>query len=75
MIVSLFKTAASNIRQLSTLNPAPGHMLACAHAVYAGLLGTVVSGTFLTQGFTWPIYIQAALIIALARQIELQKAN
>jgi hypothetical protein len=31
------------------------------------MIGTVVSGTFLTQGFTWPIYILAALIIAVAR--------
>ncbi|WDE02998.1 O-antigen ligase family protein [Thalassomonas viridans] len=73
LMVVLFKAAGNNIRQLSARSP--GHMLACAHAVYAGLLGTVVSGTFLTQGFTWPIYIQAALIIALARQISLQKAN
>ncbi|WP_281557261.1 O-antigen ligase family protein [Thalassomonas sp. RHCl1] len=75
LIVILFKTASNNIRQLSALTSAPGYMLACAQAVYAGLLGTIVSGTFLTQGFTWPIYIQAALIIALARQIDSQKAK
>lgn len=40
---------------------------ATAQAVFAGMIGTVVSGTFLTQGFTWPIYILAALIIAVAR--------
>lgn len=43
---------------------------ATAQAVLAGLLGTVVSGTFLTQGFTWPIYILAALIVAVAHWVD-----
>lgn len=44
-------------------------LVVAAQAVLAGLVGTVVSGTFLTQGFNWPIYILAALIIALARWV------
>ncbi|MFB9217300.1 O-antigen ligase family protein [Vibrio sinaloensis] len=43
------------------------YLTATALAVYAGLIGTVVSGTFLTQGFTWPIYILAALCISISR--------
>lgn len=43
---------------------------ATAQAVLAGLLGTVVSGTFLTQGFTWPIYILAALVVAITHWVE-----
>jgi len=50
------------------LNPA---IHASAQAVLAGLIGTVVSGTFLTQGFTWPIYILAALVVAVARWVDL----
>ncbi|PCJ32787.1 MAG: oligosaccharide repeat unit polymerase [Moraxellaceae bacterium] len=38
-----------------------------SQAVFAGLIGTVVSGTFLTQGFTWPIYILSALVVAISR--------
>lgn len=41
-------------------------MTASSEALLAGLIGTVVSGTFLTQGFTWPIYILTGLIVALA---------
>ena len=54
-----------------------GYLIGSCKAVLAGLLGTIVSGTFLTQGFVWPIYILAALAIALSRlvQIELQNAN
>ena len=33
----------------------------------AGLVGFVISGTFLTQGFTWPFYLQLALAVAAMR--------
>ena len=36
------------------------------HAVLAGVAGFCVSGTFLTQGFTWPIYVLLALGAAVA---------
>lgn len=36
-------------------------------ALLAGLAGFVVSGTFLTQGFIWPVYILHALIVAADR--------
>ena len=41
-------------------------MTASAESLLAGLAATAVSGTFLTQGFTWPIYIQTGLIVALS---------
>ncbi|MGY5449693.1 O-antigen ligase family protein [Agarivorans sp. MS3-6] len=52
-------------------------LYACAEGVFAGLLGTFVSGTFLTQGFTWPIYIFTALVVAIAQLLRqpLQNAN
>jgi len=40
---------------------------ALAEAVLASLAGFTVSGTFLTMGFTWPIYILLALATALGR--------
>ncbi|OBS97604.1 hypothetical protein A9261_13445 [Vibrio tasmaniensis] len=48
-----------------------------AYAVYAGLIGTIVSGTFLTQGFNWPIYILAALTVCVSHisQTECQNEN
>lgn len=42
-------------------------LYACAQSVQAGLAGFCVSGTFLTMGFTWPIYILLALAIALSQ--------
>ena len=43
---------------------------AAAQAIFSGLLGTIVSATFLTQGFTWPIYILAALVVAIAQWVD-----
>lgn len=38
-----------------------------ANALKAGLLGFMVAGTFLTQAFTWPLYIILSLTIALEK--------
>jgi len=40
------------------------------NAAPAGIVGFIVSGTFLTQGFTWPIYLQVALVIALNQYLK-----
>jgi len=68
IIVSLIKTSRKTLSILDS-NPdsVSPYLTATALAVYAGIIGTIVSGTFLTQGFTWPIYILAALCIAISR--------
>ncbi len=68
VIVGLLKTSRQTMKSLDS-NPALFSPLfvATSMAVYAGIVGTIVSGTFLTQGFTWPIYILAALCIAISR--------
>lgn len=40
---------------------------AVREALLAGLAGFAVSGTFLTMGFVWPVYILHALIVAADR--------
>lgn len=42
-------------------------LYACAQSVQAGLAGFCISGTFLTMGFTWPIYILLSVAIALSQ--------
>lgn len=75
LIISLIRTARRTIRTIDkNPNRFSHHTSTLANAVYAGLVGTVVSGTFLTQGFNWPIYILAALTIAVA-QIACQNEN
>jgi O-antigen ligase len=41
-----------------------------AQAVMAGMAGFVVCGSFLTQAFTWPLYILFSLAVAVGRYIE-----
>ncbi len=72
-IVSLIRTARNTIRKIKHQS-CPASVTTMAYAVYAGLIGTVVSGTFLTQGFNWPIYILGALTICVA-QIACQNEN
>jgi O-antigen ligase len=71
LIGMLVRTALGS---LSTLEAHPSQsdpaVHAASQAVLAGLVATLVSGTFLTQGFTWPLYILAALVVAIARWVE-----
>lgn len=69
MIVVTFRSAFQALKTVTDEN-APATMRAMALALVAGLVGFCVSGTFLTQGFTWPIYIQVALVSALTRYRE-----
>ena len=46
---------------------APAIMSATAFALISGLLGFCVAGSFLTQGFGWPIYIMVGLTAAVSR--------
>lgn len=67
-MVLLLKTSLRSLNRieghLQQVNPA---IHAVAQALFTGLVGTIVSATFLTQGFTWPIYILAGLVVAIAQ--------
>ncbi|WP_051119181.1 O-antigen ligase family protein [Vibrio campbellii] len=73
LIVSLIKTS---LRSISLLRKHSDITLSVgANAVISGLIGTIVSGTFLTQGFVWPIYILAALTIVINRIVQTDCQN
>jgi O-antigen ligase len=44
----------------------PPAAFAIAAAMPAGMLSFIASGSFLTQAFTWPLYINVALTVAVA---------
>ena len=78
-IYSLVKCARQTLQTIDSQTidnqtNVPPYLLSMALAVYSGLIGTIVSGTFLTQGFNWPIYLLAALTIAVS-QIASQFEN
>jgi O-antigen ligase len=67
MFVALFvMTVRSAILALSRMGHESAVPRALALALIAGLGGFGVSGTFLTQGYTWPFYIQLGLVVALS---------
>ncbi|MUH95706.1 oligosaccharide repeat unit polymerase [Aliivibrio fischeri] len=71
LIVVLIKNANHTLQSVKAvkdrIDPA---IYTSAQAVFAGLIGTIVSGTFLTQGFNWPIYILAALVVAVGKTAQ-----
>ena len=76
IIVRLLKTTLQTLYRIEHYSdPVHPAITATAEAVLAGLVATLVSGTFLTQGFTWPLYILAALVIAVARWTDLYLAD
>ena len=70
-ITLVVKTVSSIRRLVKQLeikyqkNLCPPVLFCSAQSILAGLAGFCVSGTFLTQGFTWPIYILLALSVAI----------
>ncbi|MEW6995818.1 O-antigen ligase family protein [Colwelliaceae bacterium MEBiC 14330] len=75
-IALIASTLILSLKMLKSINitaQTPG-IRVVINAAPAGIIGFIVSGTFLTQGFTWPIYLQIALVIALNRYL-LSKDN
>jgi putative inorganic carbon (hco3(-)) transporter len=66
MIVSTFLSANRSTRLLNS-SGAPEIMRAIAPALISALAGFCAAGTFLTQTFTWPIYILVALTVGVRR--------
>jgi putative inorganic carbon (HCO3(-)) transporter len=75
-LVLVFKTVKSLYQVVNKLKPlyeqgqCSAVLFCSAQSVLAGLAGFIASGTFLTQGFTWPLYILLALSIAVQQQAK-----
>lgn len=69
LIVSTLLMSLKMLKTIKTEHHTPGIRVAL-NAAPAGIIGFIVSGTFLTQGFIWPIYLQVALVIALNRYLQ-----
>jgi len=75
-LVLVFKTVKSLYQTVNNLKPlyeqgqCSAVLYCSAQSVLSGLAGFIASGTFLTQGFTWPLYILLALSIAVQQQAK-----
>lgn len=73
LIVAIY-SMLRRAQQLLTTQPDPNLILIC-RSLQGGLLAFCVSGTFLTQAFTWPLYIILALSIAFERMVQTRSQN
>lgn len=67
MIWTSFTVNAASVRLLTSVN-GPVFLRATGSGLQAALAGTCASGTFLSQGHTWPVYVIVAMIGALSNQ-------
>ncbi|WP_257295458.1 O-antigen ligase family protein [Endozoicomonas sp. YOMI1] len=73
MIFTVFMSIRGSLKRLDQNKGTPEydpHISAIAAGTYAGLVGFCVSGTFLSQGFLWPVYIITAISIAIANYTD-----
>jgi putative inorganic carbon (HCO3(-)) transporter len=66
MVAACFRSALQSYRRVHS-SAAPEILTKVAFALIAALAGFCVAGSFLTQGFNWPIYVLVGLTSALAR--------
>lgn len=72
LVIATLRLAHQIIRRIPS--SAPPILQQTALALFSGLVGFCTSGTFLTQGFTWPLYILLALTIALSEFLNKTRA-
>ena len=80
LLVSIVRgllAAQKKIRQLTAWGEAsdqPIHLIVEPYlfALLAGFASFCVSGTFLTQGFTWPFYVLMSLSVGLMKYVDEQ---
>jgi probable O-glycosylation ligase (exosortase A-associated) len=65
LIVGIFRSLARTERLTELVQDT--QLCVNSYALKAGMIGFMVSGTFLTQAFTWPLYIILSLTIALEK--------
>ena len=72
-VTMVIRTARSAHRSVKALSPEIAGdayqpaAFGMAQSVLAGMAGFVVCGSFLTQAFTWPLYILLSLAVAVSR--------
>ena len=69
MILNAFRSVFGIFAKLDAVG-ADERTRTFALALAAGFAGTCVAGTFLTQSYSWPVFMQVALIAALAQHVD-----
>ena len=69
LVTATIRSAMRNLRDLVAAN-APPIFTATALSLVAGLAGFCAAGTFLTQAFSWPLYVLIGLTAAVTRAVQ-----
>lgn len=76
MMTRIFKASRNTLNIVTRRGSKyPAVVRAISEGNFAGLLSFCVSGSFLTQGFTWPIYILLALTASVAQFVDNKEAS
>jgi O-antigen ligase len=76
MVIITFKASHNTLKIVTRSGSKYSAVVrAISEGNFAGVLAFCVSGTFLTQGFTWPLYILLALTAAVAQFVENKEAT
>jgi len=71
MVISVIRNARQSLYKVQeNRHQFPPIMSAIAEGNLSGIIGFCVAGTFLTQGFTWPLYILLAFTVAVAHFVS-----
>jgi hypothetical protein len=73
LIALIYKSLNNSCRLINRLDETI--LSVNVQALKAGLFGFIISGTFLTQAFTWPLYIILALSIALEQMLQVKNKH
>jgi putative inorganic carbon (hco3(-)) transporter len=68
LVIATFRTAWRNLNRLVAAG-SPPILTATALSLFAGLAGFCAAGTFLTQAFTWPLYVIIGMTAALSQAV------
>jgi putative inorganic carbon (hco3(-)) transporter len=66
LVTATFKSVWGNLNRLVAAG-SPPILTATALSLFAGLAGFCAAGTFLTQAFTWPLYVMIGMTAALSQ--------
>ncbi|HDZ8857908.1 TPA: O-antigen ligase family protein, partial [Aeromonas dhakensis] len=64
VVVTLYRTWRCSLAGM------PPAVVTAMQGVMASMVGFVISGSFLTQGFTWPIYLELSLAVAAIKYVR-----
>ncbi len=76
MTFIVFRSAQKTVSLVTQKSDVYPPVVRCiSEGLFSGIIAFCVSGTFLTQGFTWPIYILVALTASVAHYVKVEEAR